>query len=101
MFDWYKPTDTYHCPKCGTKLTEWQGKDGPCALFVWKQGIRNPVDQKVEDEELQWSDEKKSQFTLPGSFVIYSYDCPGHQPVEAECSCVDGVWSSTKIIRTK
>lgn len=101
MFDWYRPKGTYNCPACGTALAEWQGKDGPCALFVWKQGSRNPVDQKVEDEELQWSDEEKRQFTLPESFVIYSYDCPHHQPIEAECTCVDGVWETTEIMKVK
>lgn len=98
MFDWYSPEGTYNCPECGAELREWQGKDGPCALFVWAQGSRNPVDQKIEDEELRWSNEEKRRFVLPDCFVIYSYDCPNHQPVEAECTCVDGVWSSTEII---
>ncbi len=95
MFDWYKPKEAYNCPKCGTELTEWQGKDGPCALLVWKQGICNPISQKVKDEEIQWSDEEMHKFTLPDSFLIYSYDCPNHQPVEAQCTCLNGIWVDT------
>jgi len=98
MFDWYRPTSTAKCPQCGAALKEWQGKDGPCALFIWKQGHRNPIDQQVEDEELQWSDEERRRFVLPEHFVIYSYDCPNHQPVEAKCTCIDGVWSNLEIV---
>ena len=101
MFDWYKPAETSKCPKCDTELKEWQGKDGPCALFVWKQGSRSPIDQKVEDEGLRWSEEEKRQFVLPDNFLIYSYDCPNHQPVEAKCTCTDGVWSSFEIVVPK
>ncbi len=101
MFDWYRPTDNPKCPKCGAQLKDWQGKDGPCALFVWEQGQRNPIIQKVEDEELQWTDEEKCRFVLPDNFTIYSYDCPNHQPVVAKCTCIDGVWSNFVFLQSE
>ena len=47
MFDWYEPSGALSCPVCSAELSEWQGKDGPCALFVWQQGFAVPVDQNV------------------------------------------------------
>jgi hypothetical protein len=34
MFDWYKPEPLLDCPVCGKTLSEWQGKDADCLLFV-------------------------------------------------------------------
>ncbi len=99
MFDWYKFTENPRCPKCGTELKEWQGKDGPCALFVWEQGKSNPISQEIEDDEIRWSDEDLQRFFLPDSFTIYSYDCEKHQPIIAECKCIDGVWLDFKFIQ--
>jgi hypothetical protein len=48
MFDWYKPTGEIECPVCGVVLIEWQGKDGPNALFVWSEGEGSPVDQPID-----------------------------------------------------
>src|SRR5689334_15665605 len=98
MFDTYRPAGTKHCPVCGTKLENWQGKDGPCALFIWVEGMRSPLGQEIEDEEVKWPEGDLGRFSLPEKFIIYSYDCPSHQPVEAECSCVDGIWSKTSIL---
>lgn len=98
LFDWYEPdpAEAATCPVCGCRLLTWQGQDGPCGLFVWRQGVSHPVDQRVDDESrISVADRKR--LDLPKRFVIYSYDCPEHQPVEAQCSVQRGVWSNTQI----
>ena len=97
MFDWYQPATQLTCPQCGTKLREWQGKDGPCGLFVWREGVRHPADQLIDDEEVRLPTEELSRFTLPSSFEIYSHDCPNHRPIDAVCATEDGIWSSTQV----
>jgi hypothetical protein len=97
MFDYYQPNGDLRCPRCGQPLQgEWQGKDGPCGLFVWREGYPHPVEQRV-DEESRLEDEERNRQRLPSEFFIYSYDCSEHGPVEAECLAAEGVWSSTMI----
>ena len=50
MFDYYEPDPALACPVCRAPLAGWQGKDGPCALLVWRQGVASPVDQAVPEE---------------------------------------------------
>ena len=99
MFDWYRPAGEVRCPVDGHPLEVWQGKDGPRLLLVWQEGIGHPVEHRVDEEvrftaaELAdgWAD------TLPRVFVIYSYDCPRHQPIEARCTTRDGIWAATEV----
>lgn len=95
MFDYYEPAKTYACPICDTPLKGWQGKDGPCGLFVWQEGEKYPVDQRVDDE-VRLSVEEIQQWTLPPTFYIYT-DCPDHGLIYALCTTQDGVWSSTRL----
>jgi hypothetical protein len=97
LFDWYQPADKLRCPVCDSPLSEWQGKDGPCGLFVWREGVKHPVDQLVGAEESRWSPEEWSQFTLPSTFTIRSYDCPNHRPIVAVGEAPDEIWSSTVV----
>jgi hypothetical protein len=94
MFDYYRPAGELHCPVCRRLLREWQGKDGPSFLFVWAEGTRFAVDQAM-DEEVRLDREAREQFTLPPRFTIYSHDCPDHQPIDAACATVDGIWKET------
>jgi hypothetical protein len=96
FFDWYKPATQYGCPACGLPLKDWQGKDGPCGQFVWQEGEKYPVDQLVDDEA-RLSVEERQRWMLPPRFLIYSYDCPRHKPIEALGTTQDGVWSSTSL----
>jgi hypothetical protein len=96
MFDLYQPRERIRCPECSTDLVEWQGKDGPCGLFLWKEGHPAPISQDV-DEEIRLTDAMREQLRLPRAFTIYSYDCPRHQPIDASCEAPDGVWVSTKV----
>jgi hypothetical protein len=96
MFDWYRPAGELRCLIDGHLLSEWQGKDGPCALFLWQEGADHPVDQLV-DEEVRLLPEEWERFTLPESFTIYSHDCPHHQPIDAIYTARNGTWSLTKL----
>ncbi|MDP3275574.1 MAG: hypothetical protein Q8Q09_10295 [Deltaproteobacteria bacterium] len=94
--DYYQPSESHQCPRCGNPLSNWQGKDASNGLFVWAQGIPAPIDQLVDDDitlEIELRDKRR----LPPEFTIYSYSCPEHQPVEAFCECQDGVWVRTEI----
>ena len=97
LFDDYQPAGNLRCPHCEQPLRLWQGKDGPCALFVWREGMTAPVNQDVDDD-IALPTAERDALRLPSTFVIYSYDCAEHQPVEARCQCVDGVWSTTAIL---
>lgn len=96
MFDYYEPASQLRCPICQRVLKEWQGKDGPCGLFIWAEGSAAPVGQAVS-EDIRLDDADLQCKRLPSMFVIYSYDCPEHFPVEADCRADDGVWTLTKV----
>ena len=96
MFDWYKPEPLLSCPTCNATLREWQGKDGPCGLFVWQQGRLSPIDQEASDD-VKLDRESIGRKRLPKQFQIYSYDCPNHAPIRANCETKDGVWTETEI----
>ena len=95
MFDRYRPSGTLVCPACRTSLSEWQGKDGPCALYIWQQGIAAPIDQDCDDE-CRGSAELMAASRLPESFTIYSDDC-GRHFVAASCRSHDGIWLETHL----
>jgi hypothetical protein len=96
MFDYYRPSRPLTCPACGAELRKWQGKDGPCALFIWEQGVPWPIDQDVDDE-MRVLPAERHRCRLPKVFVIYSYDCPRHQPIDARCSTENEVWTRTDL----
>ena len=96
MFDEYEPAQNLTCPVCNEALIDWQGKEGPCALFVWKEGEASPIDQLAGDANC--SLELRTTSRLPKEFYIYSYDCGCSYPIEAICSTNDGVWNKTIII---
>ncbi len=96
MFDWYNPAKKHECPVCGTPLKDWQGKDGPCLLFVWQEEEKYPIYQPVDDE-VRMTIEEMQQWTLPIRFWIYSFDCPHHHPIYALGTTQDGIWSSTSL----
>lgn len=93
IFDWYRPARTLRCPECGEELDGWQGKDGPCALFLWAEGKAAPVDQ-LADEDARIGSTESEAFRPPATFVIYT-SCRGNHFTEAEGRCEDGVWRET------
>jgi hypothetical protein len=98
MFDWYEPEPPICCPVCGKALTEWQGKDGPRLLFVWRQGFAAPVEHRGDGEDFQVSDTDLQHWRLPSEFDFYSYDCECPYPVEAIGRTENEVWTLVEVI---
>jgi hypothetical protein len=96
MFDWYEPVPPLSCPACGRALDGWQGKDGPNALFVWKQRHPNPVGQLV-DEECKLDETQRAAYRLPDEFGFYT-QCVCDRWIQAEGHCKNGVWSDTRLV---
>ncbi|HEY8458135.1 MAG TPA: hypothetical protein VIL34_21265 [Actinopolymorphaceae bacterium] len=91
LYDEYEPSVSPTCPWCGTGFRGyWQGKDGPNAFFLWRQGDRHPVDQPI-DEDARMDPARYTEFVLPAEFRISNVCEQGHM-VEAVGRCVDGVW---------
>jgi hypothetical protein len=97
LFDTYRPAAEQRCPVCQTPLHMWQGKDGPCGLFVWAENMPAPVDQEA-GEECNLEPHDRERVRLPSRFIIYSYDCPEHSPIEAECRAPEGAWTDTIVL---
>ena len=98
MFDWYEPIPTLSCPVCKRELSEWQGTDGRCGLFVFRQGGKAPVAQRVDDE-CQISLEAREKVRLPKTFRIRSCDCGCPFPVVASCiTDPEGTWTESVVV---
>ena len=98
LFDYYQPATVTRCPACNRALEEeWQGYDGPCLMFVWRQGIAAPIDQRI-DPDIRRGYEEMPSLRLPPTFVIRTHCCCGPFDVEAECQCLDGKWSEMTLI---
>jgi hypothetical protein len=96
MFDSYEPSDQFTCAACGRPITHWQGKDGPNSLFVWRQGVAEPVDQPIAPES-RMSPERRSRFRLPPTFDLSGW-CEQRHRTDAIGRCHGDVWSETEII---
>src|SRR5262249_23486857 len=94
MFDYFCPDPALHCPECGTELDEFQGKDGPCVLFVWRQSWDSPAAQRVDDD-CAASAEVRRTARLPQRFEFYAAcsHCKGWVTFTGFCSA--GVWSES------
>jgi hypothetical protein len=68
MFDTYNPALDYSCPVCDSKLKGWQGKDGPCGLFVWTEKLAAPSGQNAGDSNI--SLQERGRLRLPERFMI-------------------------------
>lgn len=101
MFDYYEPSPPIECPKCGQPMTGWQGKDVLPALFVWRQGVAAPIDQRV-DPEVRALPERTATFRVSPTFWIYGGECEcGYRfddsRFSVRCTASDGVWRTTEI----
>ena len=97
LFDEYVPDPPLQCPACGKLLEGWQGRDGPCGLMVWRQGVASPIDQPIDDEVRLAPDDLARQ-RLPEAFTIRTKCCSTRFWVEAECRAVNGVWARSDIV---
>jgi hypothetical protein len=98
--DYYLPEPSLRCPVCNASLGEWQGTDGPCGSFVWKQGVSSPIDQRVAAEPKAAAD-ALAKARLPNVFKIYTPCCSRHFVVEAIGRAPNGTWSSTEVITAR
>jgi hypothetical protein len=95
MFDWYIPSPAIDCPVCGDGLDDWQGKDGPCDLFEWRQGVTEAVDQRVD---VAIPEVLRRRMRLPEYFEIYTSCSRCSSWVEACCATTAGAWTTTDLI---
>jgi hypothetical protein len=98
MFDEFAPTPAVECPYCGTTLIGWQGKDGPCALFVWRQGLAAPLEQMIDDD-CRLPADKMAKVRLPERFR-FGHPTAGcrYCPVAGIGRTENGVWVETTLI---
>lgn len=97
MFDSYEPKSDWQCPKCGAKLSGWQGKDGPNELLLWKQGEAKPIGFLcVDDEEVIEfnTDQEDDECRLPEIFELHTICDECDSFVDAIGKCNNGVWES-------
>ena len=92
MFDWYEPEGDFTCPECAGPVGGWQGKDGPCALLLWRQGFAHPVEQRVDDAAAVDAATLLG-FELPSEFEISTWCANGHL-VSVLALCNEGVWTA-------
>ncbi|MEZ4446324.1 MAG: hypothetical protein R3B72_45015 [Polyangiaceae bacterium] len=98
MYDTFVPVPGLLCPTCGAALPDFQGKDGPCLLLIWQQGIASPVGCDVD--EISDLDEGARQswletFSLPQRFTFYDR-CEGcTEWVVFTGFCENGTWTES------
>ena len=97
LFDWYRPVPALTCPRCGEVLDGWQGHDGLCGLFVWRQGHASPVDQLVDDE-IKCPAEQRRRKRLPARFLIHTGCCDSRFLTQAVCVAVDRIWVRSRLM---
>lgn len=97
MFDWYYPAGELRCPIDDEPLTGWQGGEGPRALVVWHEGVKEPTDEWLAEEGLPLRSDQLARWTLPSTFRMYTSCSRGHHIV-AIGTTHDGVWDSTEIV---
>lgn len=95
MFDHYEPDPPLNCPKCNARLDGWQGKDGPCALLSWKQGVKYPTD------DTDFLAKGPARETLPEMFQIYTSCSNCKSWVEATCRGEGYAWTQTIITNAR
>lgn len=98
MYDEYEPSPPIACPICATPAT-YQGKDGPNALLLWRQGEKHPVDQPI-DADARINPVRYQEFRLPDAFEISGFCERGHM-FSVVCRCQDGTWTSAELSRPR
>jgi hypothetical protein len=99
MFDTYEPQPPIDCPLCGGPSLGWKGNDGPCALFLWRQSHRHPVDQPI-DEDARIERDRYSDFTLRPRFGMVGW-CANEHLYMATGQAPKGTWTTTMLIEPR
>lgn len=91
MFDWYLPDPPLPCRWCGAQLADFQGKQGPCELLVWRERRQEPVDQRC-DEQWRMPEAVRQRLRLPPTFGIRGecQSCANHS--DFTCYTESGTW---------
>ena len=92
MFDYYKPKPI-NCLACKRELDGWQGKDACCALVVWQEGSKHPVEQAVPDE----CKGNIANDVLPERFEFYTH-CECGVWVQAVGYAPIGIWNRSELL---
>jgi hypothetical protein len=100
LYDEYIPEPSLRCSHCGAPLGGWQGKSGPCGLFIWKQGTCTPIGQAVDDDD-EWKlpEERLLEFGLPERFEIYTACDVCGRWADATGMCEGRQWKHTVLGR--
>jgi hypothetical protein len=100
MFDYYEPIPAITCPTCGEPLSGWQGKEGPCALLIWRQGQTLPI-ENPGNEVGPGRARLLETWRLPRTFTLYTF-CGCEQWVTARGATNEsGAWTSCDIVDGK
>ncbi|MBX7194805.1 MAG: hypothetical protein K1X94_22310 [Sandaracinaceae bacterium] len=91
-FDWYEPVPAITCAQCGETLDHWQGKDGACNQWVWRQGEPAPVEHRVDPE---WVRDGSAE-RLPPRFEFHARCSKGHS-AHGLGEAPTGVWTQTRM----
>lgn len=86
MFDHYVPVPDLSC-KCGARLGDWQGKDGPCELLTWTQLEARPTNNAGP----------KERRLTDGVGAIYTECANCARWVDAYCVVKNGIWATTRL----
>ena len=98
MRDYYQTNDAILCPKCGREIYEWEGQEGPNALFIWLKGNKHPIDQRA-DEDCKLEEKDFIKWFLPEKFELWNTE--GNCTVVAEGMCENGIWNEIVISNAK
>jgi hypothetical protein len=93
MFDYFMPS-SLRCPRCGSDHFDLQGKPQWACLFVWKEGNRHPIDQRVDDD-CRCRD--LSKISLEDTINIYGECIDCGLKIDAIAEVKSGAWASSAI----
>lgn len=98
LYDAYEPSGDFTCAACGGPITDWQGKDGPNALLVWRQGVAAPLGhERGVAPESRIDPMHLAELRLPPTFHFSGW-CDQDHMTDAVGRCRGDVWSETEIV---
>lgn len=95
MFDHFEPVPPIEVD--GVVLSGWQGKAGPCALYIWRQGKASPIEHAVDQE---WKEKPAvvAGIRLPeGESLIYTTHPNDKRWINAAILVRNGTWVETRL----
>lgn len=94
-FDFYEPVPELLIN--GLAIQDWRGRDNANALFLWRQGCAEPVDQLV-DVEYKFDIELINSYRIQTkTFRISAKNPSGKGTLHATCTVKNGKWIKTEL----